>query len=38
MKNMNSKEIQTWLDIKKHPLLEKIKSLDEVFWVNPNLE
>jgi D-serine dehydratase len=38
MKNMNSKEIQTWLDIKQLPLLEKIKSLDEVFWVNPNLE
>ena len=38
MKNMNNKEIQTWLDSKKLPLLEKLKSLDEVFWVNPNLD
>ncbi|MBT2725202.1 D-serine ammonia-lyase [Bacillus sp. ISL-46] len=38
MKNMNNKEIHTWLDSKQLPLLEKLKSLDEVFWVNPNLE
>ncbi|MFL6559875.1 MAG: D-serine ammonia-lyase, partial [Bacillus sp. (in: firmicutes)] len=38
MKNMNSKEIQTLLQAKQIPLLEELKSLAEVFWVNPKLE
>lgn len=38
MKNLNSKEIQTLLECKQLPLLEKLKALEEVFWVNPNLE
>lgn len=35
---MNNREINSILNIKKLPLLEKLKSLDEVFWVNPNFE
>jgi D-serine dehydratase len=38
MKKMNRKEIQTWLKQSQLPLLERLQSLDEVFWVNPKLE
>src|SRR4051812_8525984 len=38
MKKMNSKEINSWLESHQLPFLEELKSLEEVFWVNPNLE
>ncbi|MEH7308772.1 D-serine ammonia-lyase [Neobacillus drentensis] len=37
MNKMNGLEIQTWLKNNPFPLLEKLKSFDEVFWVNPNM-
>ena len=36
MKEIESKEIQTWKD--QYPLLNKLISMDEVFWLNPNVE
>lgn len=36
MKEMESKELQSWKD--KYPLLKKLISTDEVFWLNPNVE
>lgn len=38
MKNMNGMDIQTWLENNQFPFLDKLTSLNEVFWVNPNLE
>ncbi|MEH6906878.1 D-serine ammonia-lyase [Neobacillus drentensis] len=35
---MNNNEINTSLSIQNLPLVEKLKSLDEIFWLNPNLE
>ncbi len=31
-------DIKTWQKNNQFPLIEKLKSLDEVFWGNPNLE
>ncbi|MGY3314457.1 D-serine dehydratase [Peribacillus simplex] len=36
MKEIESKEIQTWKN--QYPLLNKLISMDEVFWLNPNVE
>ena len=36
MKEIESKEIQTWKD--QYPLLNKLISMEEVFWLNPNIE
>jgi D-serine dehydratase len=38
MKKMNGMHIQTWLESKQLPLLDNLKTLNEVFWVNPNLK
>jgi D-serine dehydratase len=38
MKKMNRKELQTWLKQVKFPLLKRLQSYEEVFWVNPKLE
>lgn len=36
MKEIERIEIQAWKD--KYPLLNKLVSTEEVFWINPNLE
>lgn len=36
MKIVKDKDIQTWL--KQYPLLNKLISMEEVFWLNPNLK
>ncbi|MCS0789836.1 D-serine ammonia-lyase [Cytobacillus firmus] len=36
MKEIERTEIQAWND--KYPLLNKLISTEEVFWINPNLE
>ena len=36
MAEFGNKEIQTWKD--QYPLLNKLISLEEVFWLNPNIE
>ncbi|PGY01169.1 D-serine ammonia-lyase [Bacillus cereus] len=36
MKKIESKDIQTWKE--KDPLLNKVISMEEVFWINPNIE
>jgi D-serine dehydratase len=36
MKELESKNIQTWKD--QYPLLNKLISMKELFWINPNIE
>jgi D-serine dehydratase len=36
LKIVKGKDIQTWL--KQYPLLNKLISMEEVFWLNPNLK
>jgi D-serine dehydratase len=36
MKDIERIEIKAWKD--KYPLLNKLISTEEVFWINPNLE
>ena len=36
MAEFGNKDIQTWKD--QYPLLNKLISLEEVFWINPNIE
>lgn len=36
MKEIESKDIRTCKDQK--PLLNKLISMEEVFWINPNIE
>lgn len=36
MAEFGNKDIQTWKD--QYPLLNKLISLEEVFWLNPNIE
>ncbi|MEH7009817.1 D-serine ammonia-lyase [Neobacillus niacini] len=36
MMEFENKDIQTWKD--QYPLLNKLISLEEVFWLNPNIE
>ncbi|MFF2445823.1 D-serine ammonia-lyase [Neobacillus sp. NPDC058068] len=35
---MEKTDIHLWLENQKLPLLEKLLSLEEVFWINPKLE
>ncbi|MBJ8027777.1 D-serine ammonia-lyase [Bacillus cereus group sp. N21] len=36
MKEIESKDIQKWKD--QYPLLSRLISMEEVFWINPNIE
>lgn len=36
MKGIENENIQEWKD--KYPLLDRLISMEEVFWVNPNIE
>jgi D-serine dehydratase len=36
LKKINRKDIQAWKE--QYPLLNKLISMEEVFWLNPNLE
>ncbi|KFN02059.1 D-serine ammonia-lyase [Bacillus clarus] len=36
MKEIESKDLQTWKE--QYPLLNKLISMEEVFWINPNIE
>lgn len=38
MKNVENKEIKAWLEANQTPLLNKIISMEEVFWINTKLE
>ena len=38
MKNINNQQAKTWLESNHLPLLAKLRSLEEVFWMNPNFE
>ncbi|MEH7154816.1 D-serine ammonia-lyase [Neobacillus drentensis] len=38
MNKLNNQELKIWLESHPIPLVEKMKSLEEVFWINPNLK